>query len=373
MGETNATLTLSADQVCEVEKDWLPVKKWKQMSLKRTLKESVLRACGGHRLWGEEDTHAAEHVELLKNKPQMLLDQHLLYGWEMLRWHLSDSDDANFFLEQSVRMLDPKLTTLCLSGKHSNPALLESVLKKQLPDCKMLFAPIWGQGLGPIHWTLLVLTFEGDVPSVQYLDSLSEKHAACAANAAKLLSLLLPGQALPERSECPFQKGHDCGFWVLSNMLWILSKVRGEGPCARGSRGKMALELMSHLKAWLQQLQSEQLKLFKAEEQAEKALKKTLKANAAKAAKAAALHKTKSEAADLVASAAHKLINLGKEPEISDLSAEDKAVLQKVQDYGLRVCSRCRWQSGCLDCHPDKCARYLLNNLRLKLGLPSIK
>ena len=343
------------------------------MSLKRTLKESVLRACGGHRLWGEEDTHAAEHVELLKNKPPMLLDQHLLYGWEMLRWHLSDSDDANFCLERSVRMLDPKLTTLCLSGKHSNPALLESVLKKQLPDCKMLFAPIWGQGLGPTHWTLLVLTFEGDVPSVQYLDSLSEKHAACAANAAKLLSLLLPGQALPERSECPFQKGHDCGFWVLSNMLWILSKVRGEGPCARGSRGKMALELMSHLKAWLQQLQSEQLKLFKAEEQAEKALKKTLKANAAKAAKAAALHKTKSEAADLVASAAHKLINLGKEPEISDLSAEDKAVLQKMQDYGLRVCSRCRWQSGCLDCHPDKCARYLLNNLRLKLGLPSIK
>ena len=39
------------------------------MSLKRTLKESVLRACGGHRLWGEEDTHAAEHVELLKQAP----------------------------------------------------------------------------------------------------------------------------------------------------------------------------------------------------------------------------------------------------------------------------------------------------------------
>ena len=61
----------------------------------------------------------------------------------------------------------------------------------------------------------------------------------------------------------------------------------------------MALELMSHLKARLQQVHSEQLKLCKAEEQ--KTLKKTLKANAG-------LRKTKSEAADLVASATHKLL-----------------------------------------------------------------
>ena len=67
---------------------------------------------------------------------------------------------------------------------------------------------------------------------------------------------------------------------------------------------------------------------------------------------------------------AKDLLNLGKEPEASDLSLEDQARVEQVRLSGLGVCSRCHWQSGCLDCDPKKLERYLLNKLRLELGLP---
>ena len=46
-------------------------------------------------------------------------------------------------------------------------------------------------------------------------------------------------------------------------MLSICSGLLLEGPCARGSRGKLVLELMFELKGWLQQLSGEQKKLEK--------------------------------------------------------------------------------------------------------------
>ena len=90
VGATCATTTLFADDVCEVEQAWLPPLKWKGMRLKRALKQVVCKACLGIRLSLEEDSYASATVELIQKKPQMLLDQHLLMGWEMLRWHFWD-------------------------------------------------------------------------------------------------------------------------------------------------------------------------------------------------------------------------------------------------------------------------------------------
>ena len=77
-----------------------------------------------------------------------------------------------------------------------------------------------------------------------------------------------------------------------------------------------------------------------------------------------------SEAHPSLVKMAKDLLALNKEHDAEDLSAEDKARIDHVRLTGLGVCSRCHWQSGCLDCDPKKLRRYLLNKLRLELGLP---
>ncbi|CAE7778430.1 unnamed protein product [Symbiodinium sp. CCMP2592] len=314
---------------------------------------------------------AAEPVELLKFKksyPQMLLDQHLRYGWELLRYNLSDSDE-NWFLENKICMVDPKLSGQLL-GEHDRPELLRAALDRLRSENKLLFVPVWGHS--PNHWTLLVLQRAelSENFSVKYLDSLSEKHEECSVNAARLLSLLLPAETLPERSSSGTQKSDECGFCVLANMLWICSGLLLEGPCARGSRGKLVLELMSELKGFLAQLSGEQSKLEKELLAKEKDLEKTLKANRIRSEKLAA--KSGKDAASVLKleNLAKQLLSLNKEPDASDLSEEDKSRIETVRLTGLGVCSRCHWQSGCLDCDPAKLERYLLNRLRLELGLP---
>ncbi|CAE7473009.1 unnamed protein product [Symbiodinium sp. CCMP2592] len=374
VGDACATVIVSDQEVCEVDPLWKTPKKWKNLRLKRDLKQTVLRACGGSALFLEASGgfFAAEPLELLKFKksyPQMLLDQHLRYGWELLRYNLSDSDE-NWFLDNKICMVDPKLSGQLLAEDHDRPELLQTALDRLRSENKLLFVPVWGHC--PNHWTLLVLQREdlSENFSVKYLDSLSEKHEECSVNAARLLSLLLPAETLPERSSSGTQKSDECGFWVLANMLWILSPLCLEGPCARGSRHKLVLELMSELKAWLIQLSGEQAKLSKELLDKEKSLDKLLKSNRLRSEKLAAKSAEASATGLKLWNLAKQLLTLNKEPDASDLSEEDKSRIEHVRLTGLGVCSRCHWQSGCLDCDPAKLERYLLNKLRLELGLP---
>ncbi|CAE7228958.1 unnamed protein product [Symbiodinium sp. CCMP2592] len=373
VGDACATVILSDKDVCEVDPLWQTPKKWKNLRLKRELKQTVLRACGGSALFLEASGgfFAAEPVELLKFKksfPQMLLDQHLRYGWELLRYNLSDSDE-NWFLDNKICMVDPKLSGQLLA-EHDRPELLQTALDRLRSENKLLFVPVWGHS--PNHWTLLVLQREdlSESFSVKYLDSLSEKHEECSVNAARLLSLLLPAETLPERSSSGTQKSDECGFWVLANMLWILYPLCLEGPCSHGSRHKLVLEIMSELKAWLIQLSGEQAKLSKELLDKEKSLDKLLKSNRLRSEKLAAKSAEASATGLKLWNLAKQLLTLNKEPEASDLSEEDKSRIEHVRLTGLGVCSRCHWQSGCLDCDPAKLERYLLNKLRLELGLP---
>eukprot|EP00439_Symbiodinium_sp_Y106_P029249 s977_g3.t1 len=203
VGDASATVLLSDTEVCE--------------------------ASGG--------LFAAEPLELMKfskSYPQMLLDQHLRYGWELLRYNLSNSDE-NWFLENKICMVDPKLSGQLLAEDHDSPELLQAALERLRSENKLLFVPVWGQS--PNHWTLLVLQREdlSENFSVKYLDSLSEKHEECSVNAAKLLSLLLPTEVLPDRSPSGTQKSDECEFWVLANMLSI-GPASGRTLCSWISR-----------------------------------------------------------------------------------------------------------------------------------------
>ena len=85
------------------------------------------------------------------------------------------------------------------------------------------------------------------------------------------------------------------------------------------------MDLVAFLRTWVGQMAEEQKKLEKSLADEDKALKKALKANHAKALKLAASHAAASEASTKAAALAHEVLNQGKEPEASDLSASEKA------------------------------------------------
>ena len=43
------------------------------------------------------------------------------------------------------------------------------------------------------------------------------------------------------------------------------------------------------------------------------------------------------------------------------LPQNKKEAIENVAIFGLGVCSKCRWASGCLKCDPEKCIRYHLS------------
>ena len=102
VGDARATLLFPDTEACEVNPLRKTPKKWKPLRLKRELKQTTLRSCGGSSLFLESASSAGffapEAVEILKFKkgyPEMLmlLDQHLRYGSELLRHILTAARD----------------------------------------------------------------------------------------------------------------------------------------------------------------------------------------------------------------------------------------------------------------------------------------
>ena len=52
---------------------------------------------------------------------------------------------------------------------------------------------------------------------------------------------------------------------------------------------------------------------------------------------------------------------------LEDLSQELKKHVVRVREQGLGVCSKCRWQSGCLACDGEKAWRWAVSK---QLGIP---
>lgn len=55
---------------------------------------------------------------------------------------------------------------------------------------------------------------------------------------------------------------------------------------------------------------------------------------------------------------AQELFEAGHSMMEADLSDFARKELARVREFGWGVCSRCRWQSGCLSCEPGHCLRY---------------
>ena len=132
MGDKLEKTILKESDVEVCNKEWLRPVKWKSMVLSRYLKQNFLSACGALKLWLEDsDDCAAELLEEIKSKkPQMLLDSHMLFGWELLRWHFS-LPNADFFAVRNFFMLDPVLSGTWLLDVQSDFVADKDILERE--------------------------------------------------------------------------------------------------------------------------------------------------------------------------------------------------------------------------------------------------
>lgn len=161
--------------------------------------------------------------------------------------------------------------------------------------------------------------------------------------------------------------------WVKASSeraLEVCCMLRHEGPKSRGSLKVSVLNLKGLLRLWCSQMKTEQEKCEKALDLRIEKLeseRETLRNQALKMAEAVTKAKeAKSDAEAL----ADKVFNQGKSPEYNDLPQSAKDAIDKIELMGnIKVCSRCRYSSGCLSCDKDKALRYHLNVLRHSLGM----
>ena len=72
------------------------------------------------------------------------------------------------------------------------------------------------------------------------------------------------------------------------------------------------------------------------------------------------------ERANALQKLSEELFEAGHSMTEHDLSENAKKELFKVRTFGWGVCSRCRWQSGCLSCEPEHCLQYWMKKEKPK-------
>ena len=216
------------------------------------------------------------------------------------------------------------------------------------------------------HWTLLVLQKTNACNwTCRYYDSLTVESDICRERAQEVLnriSMEVGELQLPARENTAFQlKGSNtCGCFVLH---WMEQEVRQhvlkESPCSAGWPESKQWATRLHRLGGL--LQSERLKLQN-EEKAAAALEEKLgELRAAAKEKPVAMVKLN----DLLKKLAKDALLAGtKQPHgkpcYENLSPAAKEALEKIKNYGIGLCSRCHWSTGCLSCDYEKALKYLL-------------
>ena len=364
LGSALASLTLLESQVLAVDSNWKKPLDWQPLRLSRQFKSCVLLGQG---LWTLDPEQAFEPVEKLDpKKPKMLLDQRISAGWALICNHFQQK---GFSVPSDVSMLDPVLSAFLLVSEKTEHMVAH--LQRVWEASSVLFVPLYTEA--PSHSSLLILEkeLEGSTVRATFADSL---HGGADSTARKtaifMKNPLLPTSTELELFDVQQQLSDDCGFWILVVMIELLSALRGEGLKSRGSQYTQVSELKSKLSTFVAQLFAEQAKLSSGREQELSERYKKLSKNAARAKSLAKQASKKKGELEGLEALAHKYLNEGAEPELKDLGKEAHSAIAKILDMGNPgVCSRCRWQSGCLSCEVCKAERFYMRQLCFDLGV----
>ena len=292
-------------------------------------------------------------------------------GWQLLRWALTKMGHPLPEDGLSMNLVDPALAFLL--RKYPDDPLRqarEEALRQAAKPFRKLLLPIGASD----HWVLLVAEKDTAEQEKSFTWRLLENLSEGMTMALMLIgSLVDPEFKLPEkRCNSVIQAFglNECGFYTLSFIEQELRLARGEWLNHHSS------ELQ---KVWKQRLikASEHMsKELGLKEKANEALQKKTEAMLAEAQK-------RKEAAEKALATMKSLETAAKAAQESikknsirftweDLSPE--AVLKVLAlEHSAGVCSRCRWQSGCLSCEPQKALNYwVCSEARAKRKIPFV-
>jgi len=335
--------------------DFKPKKQMQALNLlTRVLKQGFLTNI--------EDTE----LELPHKDGKWLLDWHITAAWSHMEWALWLKKAPS---SKSYSYVDPLLSSAWYAvateaHPDAGPEVIEAqgcreALLRELFEKDVVLCPIARQAAAN-HWTLLVVL--KDVKEAHYFDSLAEESLCNRLQAEALLKEFSPALEMSARRNGAMQPSGSstCGCFVLH---WMEQTCRtlllNESPCSLGwpDPKVIAERVLKVCKAIVQEKAASEADAEKAVIKDLKKLEK-LKHHEAVSTKAAAGAK-KAEELKIAAEGAFKKVPSTK-PCRENLSPAAQAALKIVEDTGTGLCSKCRFESGCFMCHPDKALQYWL-------------
>ncbi|CAE7826855.1 unnamed protein product, partial [Symbiodinium sp. CCMP2592] len=264
---------------------------------------------------------------------------------------VSDSD--------SFSVVDPGIPYMLWKFPEDLAAIREEALREQARPFRTVLVPVFASG----HWT--ILRAEKASPEQtkdlrwSVFDSLSERSEDQAKQQLRIGKILDENFKLPQsRSNfCTQAEGlNQCGFYCLSYIEQSLRLKRGEWllqhPSELQQIWKDRLIYLTKRLAVEKNLLLQAIALEKAKADA---LKERTKAAAEKNKLFAQAHKhlenKNTKAAEEAYKKALKMFSW------RDLSKKSYQFILSLRNSPC-ICSRCRWQTGCLSCDPNKALRY---------------
>ena len=347
IGDKHTVVTCKVSSLLVKQDTWLPVKEWQPFSkLSRKSKGEALYMIG---LKPEPFASAGDDLMDLPSQDENFDSQHMLLGFELLRWQFKD------YLKE-VAFIDPYLTTMYLRDEDVPQ---RELLKKTIQDfgesdSRVLLCPIWSAKT-ICHWTLLTAERVEGKWSFRYRDTLADPVEDSLKKACSIASLLQKEEVSLKIYNSFQQVGSTCGLWTLAYMMEEACSLF-EGLASRGHPNINFLRMK--FVAWWHQLSAEKQKLEESKKELEeKAEKISVQQEKAKEKALQQLSKLKSHTSAAAIKAQQMLEANSKYFKLQQLSEASRYKIEGTLSKG-NICSKCRWNSGCLECHPGKALKY---------------
>eukprot|EP00438_Fugacium_kawagutii_P009608 Skav233937 [mRNA] locus=scaffold2178:39983:46648:- [translate_table: standard] len=328
--------------------------------------------------------------------PGGLEAQTVQYGWLLMRYFCSGKRMNEL---ENITMLDPMLCHALGAVKKEEEHGLEldkliQLFKREMSHKKTFFLPLMSGG----HWALLVVDKIHD--DIRYYDSLcgdpdrskigtedeiTNLPEKCLAMAERLLGAMMSLSVVPDgfcdrpalrranvRTRQPWGT-NQCGHFILAYMEAELLNELGYGPAASGWPAASAHHWHERLRKLTNQLH-EEIPKYKRDLKAadEKLLRSGERAHAemVKEAKVAQMRLDKQETLTELQKTAYEFVHENRYIKISELPPECEKDRMRIIHHEVGVCSRCRNQSGCLNCNEWKCIRAYMRKEHKRTGRP---
>ena len=236
------------------------------------------------------------------------------------------------------------------------------------------------------HVVLLVVDLRPGISKqeqIRYYETLTTMSEPCLHKAHAILAWLLNNEIVDEdflmrppldRTNASIRQpigSNLCGWYIMTYLEMEVAMLTGHGPAAIGWPEEAMQAWHARMQKFMPQLQKEiDMKkkevtngialLEKYGQKVMQERKKTYDLACNKMKKGEALTSLQIEAMAIV--------NENSKLQISDLPAEYHKAIEKLQHYEVGVCSRCRFQSGCLSCSIEKCTAYWMRREGKRLG-----